>query len=179
MTELDTLEQDLWDEDEDDVFDADDFDDESDDEALEDNFLGLRLGEEVYAVQLKYVVEIIGILGITYVPEMPDYLKGVINLRGKIIPVIDIRARFGLPEKEYDELTCIIVVEVENEDEAVGLIVDVVSEVVNLPLEKRMESAELSGKAAASIFVEALGKNEENVYILLDVKKILNKSYVI
>ncbi|MGE5403596.1 MAG: chemotaxis protein CheW, partial [Candidatus Saccharibacteria bacterium] len=78
-------------------------------------FLTLTLGNEAYGIPILKVREIIGMMGITHVPKMPEFVKGVINLRGKIIPVIDLRLKFGLPDREYDDRTCIIVVEIANQ----------------------------------------------------------------
>lgn len=93
-------------------------------------FLTFLLGKEVYAIEIKFVIEIIGIQPITELPESPAYVKGIINLRGKIIPVMDVRLRFKKKPVEYNDRTCIIVVEVQ--DISVGLIVDNVSEVLSI-----------------------------------------------
>ena len=103
----------------------------------DNKFLTFRLGDEDYGVHILRVREIIGLMEITALPRTPDYVKGVINLRGKIIPVVQLRVRFGLDEVEDTESTCVIVVEVENsehdEKHQVGVIVDSVSEVLDIP----------------------------------------------
>src|SRR5574344_2822696 len=96
--------------------------------------LTFSLGTEGYGVSILKVKEIIGMLDITPVPKTPDFIKGVINLRGKIIPVMDLRLKFGMEEKEYNERTCIIVVEinVNEKQRLLGVVVDMVSEVVTV-----------------------------------------------
>src|SRR5579884_935841 len=97
-------------------------------------YLIFKLGPEEFGVRVIKVREIMGIQQITTVPQMPDYLKGVINLRGKVIPVIDLRLKFGLPATEYTQRTCIVVVQVDGDNGPmqVGVVVDTVSEVLNL-----------------------------------------------
>jgi purine-binding chemotaxis protein CheW len=100
---------------------------------LAGKFLTFRLDQEEYAVEVMKVREIMGVLHITSVPQTAKEVKGVINLRGKVIPVIDLRVKFGLPETEYTQRTCIIVVQLsEHGGTQMGIIVDEVSEVVNL-----------------------------------------------
>ena len=108
--------------------------DEDDEDAQKDKYLTFHLAKEDYAVEIRHVTEIIGIQRITEVPDMPDFVRGVINLRGKIIPVIDVRTRFKIEAKEYDDRTCIIVVNIN--DMSVGLVVDEVSEVASIPEEQ-------------------------------------------
>ena len=100
---------------------------ETKEDTTKDRYLTFEIDNEEYGVDISNVIEIITMSAITWVPETPDFLKGVINLRGSIVPVIDARLRFKKPEKEYDSLTCIIVVEYENY--TVGVIVDTVNEV--------------------------------------------------
>lgn len=146
-------------------------DDEDDDDTQKDRYLTFRILNEEYGIEIMYVNEIIGMYKITPVPEMPSYVKGVINLRGKVIPVIDVRLRFGMNQKEYDERTCIIVVNMEYLE--VGLIVDTVNEVVQIPEEDIEKPSRLS-QSRKSLFIKGLGKIGENVKILLDVNKLLH-----
>ena len=88
-------------------------------------FLTFSLGKEAYGIEIKYVTEIIGIQTITQIPELPEYAKGIINLRGKIIPVMDVRLRFKKEPRDYNESTCVIVVDIS--EVCIGLIVDNVS----------------------------------------------------
>jgi len=143
---------------------------EQHEDTQEGKFLTFSMGNEEYGIAIRNVTEIIGIQNITDLPDMPGYIKGVINLRGKVIPVIDVRLRFSLSEREYDERTCIIVVSIN--DMAVGLIVDSVSEVIDIPAENIEPSPKVK-KGEASRFIQGLGKVNEEVKILLDIKNLL------
>ena len=103
---------------------------EQEDDTLKGKYLVFSLGKELYGMDIRNITEIIGIQPITEVPEMPAYIRGIANLRGKIIPVMDARRRFKKPLREYDERTCIIVI--ETNDLSIGLIVDSVAEVITM-----------------------------------------------
>ncbi len=133
-------------------------------------YLTFDLDKQEYALDIQFVTEIIGLQKITNLPDMPAYVRGVINLRGKVIPVIDIRIRFGLSEREYDERTCIIVIDIK--DLTVGLIVDKVDEVIDLS-DKQIEPPPKVRKGSESRFISGLGKYNEEVKIILDVDKLL------
>ncbi len=148
-----------------------DLDDDYDDEDTQkDKFLTFHVAEEDYGLDISYVTEIIGIQKITGVPNMPSFVKGVINLRGKVIPVMDVRRRFGIDDRDYDERTCIIVVDIDNT--AVGLVVDKVNEVLDIP-EGQIEPPPQSGGQPYSNYIKGMGKVDEEVKILLDVKNLL------
>ena len=153
-----------------DAYDLDDdlFDDE---DTQKDKYLTFRIASEDYGIAIANVTEIIGIQSITEIPEMADYIKGVINLRGKVIPVMDVRLRFKLPPREYDERTCIVVVDIDST--AVGLVVDEVSEVVDIP-EGDVEPPPKTGKGNTSRYLKGMGKMGDAVKILLDVEKLLH-----
>jgi purine-binding chemotaxis protein CheW len=104
---------------------------DEDEDTQKDKYLTFHLAGEDYGIDVAFVTEIIGIQKITEVPDMPKCIKGVINLRGRVIPVMDIRLRFKLEKRKYDDRTCIVVVDINNT--AVGLVVDEVSEVVDIP----------------------------------------------
>lgn len=144
--------------------------DEEQEDTQEGKFLTFSLGSEEYGIEIRYVTEIIGIQKVTDLPDMPHYVKGVINLRGKVIPVIDVRLRFNLDQRDYDERTCIVVVTLD--DMAVGIIVDSVSEVMDIPAGE-IEPAPKVKKGEASRFISGLGKVENDVKILLDIKHLL------
>lgn len=135
-----------------------------------DKYLTFHLAGEDYGIEIRYVIEIIGIQTITDVPDMPAFIRGVINLRGKVIPVMDVRARFGLPDRGYDDRTCIIVVNIEGTE--VGLVVDEVSEVADIP-PANVEPAPRTGKSAGGEYIQGMGKIGKAVKILLDVHKLL------
>jgi len=136
-------------------------------------YLTFLIGKETYGIEIKYVTEIIGIQAITEMPEMPDYLKGIINLRGKIIPVMDVRLRFGKQPRDYDDRTCVIVVDLNGI--YIGLIVDSVSEVLTVP---EQDIAELPGLSAGQSggYIKSIGKIETNVILLIDCEKLLSAS---
>ena len=146
---------------------------EEEEDTLKDKYLTFHLFGEDYAIELYFVTEIIGIQRITEIPDTPDYLKGVINLRGKVIPVIDVRLRFRLKEKEYGDRTCIIVVNVN--DTTLGLIVDEVSEVLSIE-EDKIDPPPQTGKGTKSRFIKGLGKVGETVKIILEMNKLLDQS---
>ncbi|MBF0273693.1 MAG: purine-binding chemotaxis protein CheW [Nitrospinae bacterium] len=138
---------------------------------LAGKYLTFKLAQEEYGLEILTVREIMGMMEITMVPQTPDYLKGVINLRGKVIPVIDLRSKFGMEESEYTKETCIIVVDVQNI--LMGIIVDTVSEVIDV------NGAEIEPppKFSTSIrtdFIMGIGKTKGNIVILLDIDKVLS-----
>jgi purine-binding chemotaxis protein CheW len=143
-------------------------------EHLQGKYLTFQLGSEEYGLEILKVREIIGIMDITRLPRTPDFVRGVINLRGKVIPVIDLRLRFGLPEKEYDERTCIIVVEVRENglNVLMGIIVDSVSEVLNVVLED-LEPTPSFGVALNTDFIMGMAKGKSTVRALMDIDKVL------
>lgn len=143
-------------------------------EAQQNKFLTLMLEEEYYGIPILKVKEIIGILPITHIPKMPEFVKGVINLRGKIIPVVDLRLKFGLGSAEYTDRTCIIVVEMESEHGKTmnGLVVDCVSEVLDIPTEA-VEPIPSYEDDNIDVLT-GIGKVKEKVIMLLDTDKILS-----
>jgi purine-binding chemotaxis protein CheW len=142
----------------------------TDEDSQEGKYLTFPIGDEEFGIEIRSVREIIGIQKITDVPEMPHFIKGVINLRGKIIPVMDIRLKFGMQEREYDERTTIIVVHISNID--VGLIVDNVSEVLDIANSDIEPPSKLTGENNNQ-YVKAFGKVSEKVIIILDTQKLL------
>lgn len=138
----------------------------------EGKYLTFILGPEVYGLEIRFVTEIIGIQKITPVPDMPDYVKGVINLRGKVIPVMDVRLRFKMVAREYDERTCIIVINAR--DTVVGLIVDTVQEVLEIDADN-IETSHQFRKGYGNQFMEGMGKVGDNVKILLNAEALLFK----
>ncbi len=147
----------------------DDMDEEMED-TQEDKYLTFVLNREEYGIEIKHVIEIIGIQNITSVPDMPHYIKGVINLRGKVIPVMDVRIRFNINEQAYNERTCIIVITVS--EQLVGLIVDEVSEVLDIP-KTNVEPSPKVNRGEGSKFVQGMGKVGDAVKILLNADKLL------
>jgi purine-binding chemotaxis protein CheW len=137
----------------------------------EGKFLTFILGSEVYGIEILKVREIIKLMDITTVPRTPDYLKGVINLRGKVIPIVNLRSKFSMPEEEHTKETCVIVAEVNNT--SIGIIVDSVSEVLDIKSGEIEETPSL-GQGIDTDFIMGLGKTKERIVILLDIALVLS-----
>ena len=137
----------------------------------EGKYLTFVLGTEEYGIEILKVREIIGMMDITNVPQTPDYMKGVINLRGKVIPVIDLRLKFAMTELKHTQETCTIVVEVNGS--LVGIIVDTVSEVVDIGGEA-VEDTPAFGQGIDTDFIIGLGKVNEKIIILLDIEQVMS-----
>lgn len=138
-------------------------------QSRKERYLTFFLGDEQYGIAIDRIKEIIAIMKITYVPKTPSYIRGVINLRGSIIPVVDTRLRFGMEPKEADMHTTIVIVEVEKVN--IGFIVDRVEEVASI------DSAHLSeppkfGSHIDTDFICSMAQIEENVVMILDVLKL-------
>jgi purine-binding chemotaxis protein CheW len=136
---------------------------------LAGRYLTFMLGENTYGVELMKVIDIITIQAITSVPYVPEYVKGVINLRGKIIPVIDMRIKFGLPPVGYDDRTCIIVIEMDRIQ--VGMIVDTVSEVLTLNTESLTLIPEFD-RYNNNKYLSSIGRVGEKLVMNLNCHKI-------
>jgi len=134
-------------------------------DTLSDMYLTFDLGDEEYGVSIAGVTEIVGMQRIMPIPDMPRYLRGVINLRGKVIPLMDVRLRFDMPERAYDDRTVIIVMEVE--DAPVGLIVDGVREVREIP-PGQIDSQSQFGRVNGKSVIAGLGRVGDRVAVLLD-----------
>jgi len=145
---------------------------EMEEDTQKGRFLTFLLGNETYGIEIKYVTEIIGIQTITEVPELPDYVKGIINLRGNIIPVMDVRLRFKKEPKEYNDRTCIIVIDIN--DVSIGLIVDSVSEVITIPEQDIVEPPKM-GNGFNNRYIKNIGKVDDDVKLLLDCEKLLTE----
>jgi purine-binding chemotaxis protein CheW len=146
-------------------------DDDDDEDTQANKYLSFRIAKESFGISIRFIREIIEMQNIIEVPDMPNYVKGVINLRGKVIPIIDLRLRFGIEERAYDDRNCVIVTELNSN--TIGLIVDTVEEVVEI-LDKNIEpSPNFRGSSAKERYISGLGKVGEQVKILLDAHKIL------
>jgi purine-binding chemotaxis protein CheW len=138
-------------------------------------YLTFILAEETYGLEILKVREIIGLMDITAVPRTPNFVKGVINLRGKVIPVVDLRLKFGMSEAQRTEETCIIVVDVGTVE--MGIMVDKVSEVLNIAAGD-IEDTPSFGTNVDTDFILGIGKAAGKVSILLDIAKVLTQSEV-
>ncbi len=136
-----------------------------------EKFLTFDLGKEEYGIEILKVREIIGLMESTTVPQTPDYMKGVINLRGKVIPVIDLRLKFSMPEVEYTQETCIIVVDVDSVQ--AGIIVDSVSEVMDIKRDEIEEALNI-GQGIDTNFINGLSEKNGKIIILLNIEKVLS-----
>jgi purine-binding chemotaxis protein CheW len=138
-------------------------------------YLVFHLGREEYGIRVMKVREIMGVQDITAVPQTPGHVKGVINLRGKVIPVVDLRLKFGLPELEYTQRTCIIVVQVAGASSAMlmGIVVDGVAEVLNLNAGE-IENTPDFGTGVATPYLLGMAKIKDKVKILLDIDQVLS-----
>jgi len=162
---------------------------ESEEEHLENKYLLCKLADEVYGINIRDVTDIIELQKITEVPDMPEYVKGVINLRGQVIPVIDLRLRFGMQPHEYDDRTVITVVNVR--DNSVGFIVDTATEVEDIPDKNIDPPPKFQGqwqsqglgqagqdKPVEKKYIAGLGKIGEQVTILLDTEELVSEAEV-
>ncbi|MDF2539482.1 MAG: chemotaxis protein CheW [Herbinix sp.] len=135
-------------------------------------FLTFSLGKESYGIEITYVTEIIGIQVITQIPELPDYIKGIINLRGKIIPVMDVRLRFKKEPRDYNDRTCIIVVDIK--EVSIGIIVDNVSEVITITDQDITPPPQIN-KGMHNKYIKNIGKVGNEVKLLLDCDKLFTE----
>lgn len=141
----------------------------------EGKYLTFSLADEEYGIGILKIKEIIGMMPITSVPRTPDYVKGVINLRGKVIPVIDLRLRFSMEEIAYTDRTCIVVVEIGGHcvQMVIGLVVDAVSEVLNIKRDDIKETPEF-GATLDTDYILGMATMEGGVKILLDIDTVLS-----
>ena len=142
----------------------------------EGKYLTFSLAGEEYGIGILKVKEIIGMMTVTPVPRTPEYVKGVINLRGKVIPVIDLRLKFGMEPVEYTERTCIIVVEIQftSNKIAMGIVVDSVSEVLNIK-SGDIEDTPSFGTKLNTDYILGMAKSGQGVKILLDIDRVMGE----
>lgn len=148
--------------------------DEQEEDTQKGKFLTFSLGEESYGIDIMYVTEIVGIQPITVVPELPDFIKGIINLRGKIIPVMDARLKFKKEPKDYNDRTCIIVIDIL--ELSIGIIVDAVAEVLNINDDNIVPPPNLN--TTGRKYIKSVGKSEDNVILILDCEKLLSENEI-
>ena len=146
--------------------------DELEEDTQRGKYLTFLLGTEEYGIEIAYVTEIIGIQTITSIPQLPTYIQGIINLRGKIIPVMDVRLRFGKPFRDYNDRTCVIVIDIEQF--SIGLIVDSVSEVLSIPETAIVPPPDFKTNTDSNRFIRSIGKIDNAVKLLLDCEKLLS-----
>jgi len=146
----------------------------------EGKYLTFNLAGEEYGIGILKVKEIIGIITITTVPQTPSHVKGVINLRGKVIPVVDLRLKFGLPSMDYTERTCIIVIEISKDNSRIliGILVDSVSEVLNIK-GADIEDTPNFGARLNTDYILGMAKTGGKIKILLDIDRVMSAEDVV
>ncbi len=139
-------------------------------------YLTINLKEELFGISVRHIMQIIAIPEITPIPKTPDHIKGVINLRGKIIPVIDLRTRFNLPFEGYNDRTSIVIVKLKlsQSDLYIGIIVDKVNEVLDIHLEE-LEKTPSFGITLNTEFIQCMAKVKDKVVTLLDINRVLTE----
>ncbi len=152
-----------------DLQEQEDFDQEED--TQKNQFLTFWVGEEAYGIEIRHVTEIISILKITPVPQMPSYIMGIINLRGRIIPVMDMRLKFKMEQIPYNERSCIIVVDMDKI--SIGLIVDSVAEVLSIAEDDIVPPPEFS--KTGNRYMQGIGKVSDGVRLILDCDRLLSE----
>lgn len=155
----------------DEAIEDEEFDEE---DSQEGKYLSFRLANEQYGIEIKFVTEIVGQQKITEVPDMPQFVKGVINLRGSVIPVVDVRLRFKMQPRDYDDRTCVIVV--ESNETSVGLVVDTVNEVIDIPADKVSAPPQVAQEEVKR-YINGIGRLENEVIILLSIEKLLYEHF--
>lgn len=141
----------------------------------EEKYLMFFLNDEYYGIPVLKVNEIIGLMEFTRMPCTPDFMRGIINLRGKIIPIMDLRLKFKMDERPYDELTCIIIAEItiEGHKKLVGIVVDKVAEVVNI-YKSDIETSSQYSQEGENNFLIGIGKVKDKIVMLLEIEAIVN-----
>lgn len=136
---------------------------------LRGRYLTFHIGDKLYGLELLHVIEIISVQPTTHIPRLPEYIKGIINLRGKVVPVIDVRLKFGLEERAYDDKTCIIVVTVH--DMSVGLIADSVAEVVTIDSNVSAVPPELGNQTSKDRYLRSIALLGDKVILGIDIER--------
>ncbi len=149
----------------------DDMLDDEDEDTQANKYLFFKIDRESYGIGIRHIIEIVELQRISAVPDMPSYVKGVINLRGKVIPVVDLRLRFGMEERPYDDRTCIVVSEIGGV--TLGFIVDTVEEVLEIPESQVEPAPRFKTVSGQDRYIAGMGKAGEQVKILLDVEKLI------
>lgn len=140
-----------------------------------ERYLTFRLGDATYGIGILSVQEIIRLLHITRVPRVPEFVRGVVNLRGRVIPVVDLRCRFGMPLEPDTERTCVVVTQIRGEHGplSMGVLVEDVAEVVDIPLEQTEDVPDF-GPGIRTEFLTGIGRLDERVVMLLDIDAVLS-----
>ena len=143
---------------------------------VSNKYLTFGLENQTYGIQIANVSEIIAIKDITPIPQTPDFVAGMVNVRGKVIPIISLRKKFDLPNKEYDRSTCIAIVYIQQSE--MGVIVDAVYEVAEIQSDSKEETPQF-GSAVKTEFIEAIAKDQKGIKILLNIEKVLTSEELV
>lgn len=144
---------------------------DSNEDTMSGKFLTFKVAKETYGIEIRYVIDIVGIQPLTEMPEMPQYMKGIINLRGKVIPIMDVRLRLKMSGKEYDDRTCIIVVDMNGL--SIGLVIDLVCEVLTITDDEIMKKPELITTEGCD-YIKNIARVDNQVVLLIDCGKLLS-----
>ncbi len=134
-------------------------------------YLTFALGQETYALEIAFVTEVIGTQAITPLPDTPTYIRGVIDLRGRVLPVMDVRMRFGLEERAYGDRTCIVVIHAR--ETSTGLVVDTVNDVLDIPDERIEPINQMAVGMRKGRFIKGLGRIDNQIKIILDAETLV------
>jgi len=145
--------------------------DDEEEDTQANKYMTFKVSKESFGIGIRFIREIIELQTITEVPEMPDFLKGVINLRGKVIPVIDLRIRFKLGGKDYDDRTCIVIIDVK--DFRIGFIVDAVEEVADIQPNQIEPAPDFNTVSGKERYISGIGKVGKSIKLILNIEKIL------
>ena len=149
-------------------------------ELITQQYLTFNVGDELYAINVANIREVLEFQSVSRVPRMPEYMRGIINLRGKVVPVLDLKMRFSLGQTEKSVNTSVIVTEIydNGEELVIGLLSDSVSEVVDIDTEK-IEPPPNIGTNIDSSFIQGMGKLEDNFIIILNIDKVLTSDHIL
>ena len=138
-------------------------------------YLSFGINGEDYCITIAKVREILEMIPITYLPYAPPFIKGIVNLRGRMVPIIDLRTKFGMPFLEYNERTCIIIVDLSTQAEQVlmGVVVDTISEVVGIP-DEQISQVEYVNAQIQSTYIKGIAEFEKGIQIILDMDRVLS-----
>lgn len=143
---------------------------------ISNKYLTFGLDKQTYGIQISNVSEIIAIKDITPIPQTPDFVAGMVNVRGKVVPIISLRKKFDLPPKEYDRNTCIAIVYIQGNE--MGVIVDAVYEVADIQSSSKEDTPQF-GSGVKTEFIEAIAKDQKGIKILLDIEKVLTSEELV
>ncbi len=144
---------------------------------IAEKYLIFYLEDQLFGLQGEQIIEILNMQHITYIPNLPHFINGIVNIRGKIVPLIDLKMRIGKTQKEYDELTCIILI--QSEDIIAGLIVDSVKDVTDISAKDMFPISSLASDESFNRFISSICKVNDQMVLIMDAKNILRDDSMI